>query len=225
MNESSYEAYKESQSREQKKRDGFRSGMIRLIVGACMLIYVLWVLPFQAGSTSQLRGDELTGGKNYFPAKVYYIEDLQLLHVKTDAENGQIYAIAQFSDREKTAWIISFGPGQDSQMAEMIRLSPSLGSPSHPISGYFLLKPLVELPAEADSFYTVYSQEYTDAEKVLNLHAEYLCPGSDNYTLRALLRPGIPLFSFVVGLFGVLSGGISLVQNRPGKKEIKEEQL
>ncbi len=222
MNESSYEAYKESHSREQKKRDGFRSGMIRLIVGACLLVYVLWVLPFQAGSASQLRGDELTGGKNYFPAKVYYIEDLQLLRVKTDTENGQIYAIAQFSDREKTAWIISFGPGQDSQMAEMIRLSPSLGIPSHPISGYFLLKPLEELPAEADSFYTVYSRDHADTDKILSLHAEYLCSKDGSYTLRVLLRPGIPLFSFVVGLFGVLSGGISLVQNRPSKKGTKE---
>lgn len=218
MNESSYEQYKESQSREQKKRNGFRNGKIQLIFGVCMLAYVLWVLPFQAGNAFRLRGNELTGGKNYYPEKVYYIEDLQLLRVKTDAENGKIYAIAQFTDREQTAWIISFSPGRNSEMTEKIQLSASLGSPSDPISGYFLLKPLEELPAEADSFYTVYSQEYADGQNVLNLHAEYLCPGSDSYTLRALLRPGIPLISFLAGLFGVLSGGVSLIRNWPRRK-------
>lgn len=219
MKEPSYEEYKRNRSRDQKKRAGFRNGKIQLIVGACLLVYALWILPFHAGKAGEMRGDELTAGKNYYPEKVYYIEDLQLLQVKTDAGNGQIYGIAKFQDRDQSQWIISFSPGRDSTMADRILLSNSYGSPSSPICGYFLLKPLDELPAEADSFYTVYSRDYAEGQNVLNLHAEYLCPGGDSYTLWALLRPGIPLISVVAGLFGVLSGGISLIRNRSRKIE------
>ncbi len=218
MNENSYEEYKRSLSRSQKKRDGFRSGRIRLVVGACFLLYTLFILPLRAGNVGEIRGDELTAGKAFYSEKVYYIENLQLLCAKTDTDDGRIYCIAQFSDCNQDDWIISFTPGRNEKLAEQIKLSGSFeGELTLTTGGYFLIESLEELPFEADSFYTVYGEKFADAEgqNMLSMNAEYLCAGDDNYTLQALLRPGIPLVSLAIGIFGVIFGGIALLRNRP----------
>jgi len=217
MNESSYEEYKKNLSRDQKKNDGLRSGKIRLVVGVCMLLYTLYILPFHADNVCEIRGDEMTAGKNFYSEKVYYFEDLQLLRVKTDAEDGQIYCIAKFLDRDKNDWVISFTPGRNKELEEQIRLAGSFEDELNlTTSGYFQLEYMEDLPFEADSFYTVYGSKYADAEgqNMLNMNAEYLCERNDNYTLKALLRPGIPLASLVIGILGVIFGGISLVRNK-----------
>lgn len=221
MNDSSYEEYKRNLSRSQKKHDGFRNGIVQAIVGICLLLYTLFILPFHAGNVCEIRGDEMTAGKAFYPEKVYYIENLQLLRVKTDTDDGQIYCIAKFFDRDQNDWIISFTPGRNEQLAEQIKLSGSFGNELDlTTGGYFLIEYLEDLPFEADSFYTVYGEKYADAEgqNMLGLNAEYLCTGDDNYTLQALLRPGIPLASLAVGIFGVIFGGISLIRNRPRRE-------
>ncbi len=220
MNESSYEEYKRNLFRSQKKRDSFRSGKVQLIVGACLFLYALFILPFHAYNVGEIRGNEMTAGKEFYPEKVYYIEDLQILRAKTDTDDGKVYCIARFYDREQNDWIISFTPGRNKQLAEHIRLSASFESElSLTTSGYFRIECLEDIPFEADSFYTVYGSKYADAEghNMLSLHAEYLCNSSDNYTLQALLRPGIPLASFAAGILGVISGGVALIRNRPRK--------
>lgn len=218
MNESSYEEYKKNLSRDQKKREGLRDGRIQLIVGICLLLYTLFILPFHADNVREIHGDEMTAGKAYHAEKVYYIENLQLLRVKMD--DDQIYCIAKFLDCDENEWIICFTPGRNEQLAERIRLSGSISSELNlTTSGYFLLEYLEYLPFAADSFFTVYGSQYADAEgqNMLSLNAEYLCERNDNYTLQALLRPGIPLASFVFGLIGVIFGGISLVRNHSRK--------
>ncbi len=220
MNESSYEEYKKNLFRTQKKRDGFRGGKIRLAAGTCLLLYTLFILPFHADNLCEIRGDEMTAGKAFYPEKVYYIENLQLLRGKADADDGQIFCIAKFFDRDQNDWIISFTPGRNRQLAEQIRGSASFERELDlTAGGYFLIESLEDLPFQADSLYTVYGRKYADAEgqNMLDLNAEYMCKKGDNYTLRALLRPGIPLASFGAGMFGVISGGISLIRNRPRK--------
>jgi len=225
MNEISYEAYKRNLFRAQRKRDSFRTGKIRFVIGICLLLYTLFLLPFHAVNACEIRGNEMTAGKSFSPERVYYIENLRLLRAKTNADNGHIYCIAKFTDRDKNDWIISFTPGRNRQTAEQTGPSGSLENELDlTISGYFLTGALEDLSFEADAFYTVYGREYADAEaqNMLALNAEYLCKGDDNYTLRALLRPGIPLAGFVTGVFGVISGGFSLVRNRPWR-EIRQE--
>lgn len=220
MNESSYEEYKKNLFHDQKKRDGLRSGKVQLVVGICLLLYTLFILPFHADNVCAIRGDEMTAGKNYYPEKVYYIENLQLLCAKTGADEDPIYCIAKFLDCDQNDWFISFTPGRNKQLAEQIRLSGSFENELNlTISGYFLLEYLEDLPFEADSFYTVYGSKYADVEgqNMLCLNAEYLCKRDDNYTLQALLRPGIPLISFLCGMTGVISGGILLIRNRSHK--------
>lgn len=218
MNESSYEEYKENLFRDRKKRDSFRSGKVRFTVGICLLLYTLFILPFHADDVCRIPGDEIAAGKAFYPERVYYIENLQLLCAKTDADKDRIYCIAKFFDGDQNGWIISFTPGRDRQLAEQIRLSGSFENGLHlTASGYFLMEDLEEIPFEADSFYTVYGRRYADAEgqNMLSLNAEYLCKRDGSYTLQALLRPGIPLASFGVGVFGVISGGFALIRNRP----------
>ncbi len=217
MHESGYEEYRKNLSRDRKRRDGFRNGKVQLIIGACLLLYTLLILPFRADNACEIRGDEMTAGKRFFPEKVCYIENLRLLRGKTDADDGRIYCIAKFPDRDQNDWVISFAPGRDQQLAEQIRLSASFENElARAVSGYFLLEDMEDLPFEADAFYTTYGRKYADAggQNMLGLHAEYLCKGDDNYTLQALLRPGIPFASFVSGMFGVIFGGISLTRNR-----------
>ncbi len=227
MNENSYEEYKRSLSRSQKKRDGFRSGRIRLVVGACFLLYTLFILPLRAGNVGEIRGDKLTAGKAFYSEKVYYIENLQLLCAKTDTDDGRIYCIAQFSDCNQDDWIISFTPGRNEKLAEQIKLLGSFkGGLTLTTGGYFLIESLEELPFEADSFYTVYGEKFADAEgqNMLSMNAEYLCAGDDNYTLQALLRPGIPLVSLAIGIFAVIFGGIALLRNRPRQETRTESE-
>lgn len=152
MNESSYEEYKKNLFRDQKKRDGFRSGKIQLVAGTCLLLYTLFILPFNADNACEIRGNEMTAGKTYNPQKVYYIENLQLLCAKTDADDDQIYCIAKFLDCDQNDWIISFTPGKNEQLAEQIRLSASFKNELNlTISGYFLLEYLEDIPFKADS--------------------------------------------------------------------------
>ncbi len=219
MNESSYEEYKKNLSHDQKKHDGLRSGKIRLAVGICLLLYTLYILPFRADNVCEIYGDEVKAGKAYYPQKVYYIENLQILRAKTDSDNNNIYCIAKFLDRDQNDWIILFTPGRNEQLAERIRLSSSFENELNlTISGYFQLQYLETLPFAADSFYTVYGSKYADTEgqNMLSLNAEYLC-SDGNYTLRILLRPGIPLASLVCGIIGVILGGFALLRNRSHK--------
>lgn len=220
MNETSYEEYKKNRFRDQKKRNGFRGGKVQLAAGVCFLLYTLFILPFNTYNVCEIRGDEIKAGKPYYPQKVYYIENLQLLCAKTNGDDDQIYCIAKFLDCDQNDWIILFTPGRNEQLAEQIRLSASLEKDLNlTASGYFRLEYLEDLPFEADSFYTIYGSQYADAEgqNMLHLNAEYLCKRDDHYILQALLRPGIPLVSFVVGMMGVIFGGISLIVNRPCK--------
>ncbi len=85
MNESSYEEYKKNLHRDQKKRADLHDGKVQLVVGTLLLLYTLFILPFHADNVQEIRGDEMTAGKNYYPEKVYYIENLELLCAKTDA--------------------------------------------------------------------------------------------------------------------------------------------
>lgn len=125
MNEASCEEYKKNLYREQKKRAGFRGGRVQLVVGVCLLLYTLFILPFNAKNVREIHGDEMIAGKTYYPQKVYYIENLQLLCAKTDAADDQIYCIAKFLDCDKNDWIIFFTPGRNEQLAEQIRVSAS----------------------------------------------------------------------------------------------------
>lgn len=220
MNESNYEEYKKNLSKDRKKRNGLHNGKIQLVVGICMLLYTLYILPFHAGDVREIRGDEVKAGKNYYPEKVYYIENLQLLRAKTDTDDDKVYCIAKFADRDQNDWIILFTPGKNKQLEERIRLSSSFEVELNiSTSGYFQLQYLEDLPFGADSFYSVYSGKYADAEgqNMLSLNAEYLCSKYDNYTLQALLRPGIPLVGFVAGMLGTIFGGLSLIRNRSRK--------
>ena len=220
MNESSYEEYKKNLFRDQKKRNGLHDGKIQLVIGICLLLYTLFILPFHADNAHEICGDEMKAGKAYYPQKVYYIENLQILRAKLDTENNNIYCIAKFLDRDQNDWIILFTPGRDEQLAERIRLSSSFKDELNlTTSGYFQLEYLEDLPFAADSFYSVYGSNYADADgrNMLSMNAEYLCGRYDNYTLQALLRPGIPLGSFVFGLIGVISGGFLLFRNRSRK--------
>lgn len=232
-----YEEYKKNLSRSQKKHDDRHRGKGLLACGIFFLLYLLYVLPFRAGNVSEIRGDEIKGGNTYSPRKVYYIDNLHILRAKTDADDGSVYCIAKFSDYEQKEWIISFTPGGDKQLTDWMRsfasyqsrnaLSPSVPSgretsenePNPTISGYFLLGYLEDLPSAADAFYTVYGRSHAEAEglTMINLNAEYLCAGYDNYTLRTLFRRGVPLLSFVVCLIGFIYGGILLIKTRPRK--------
>lgn len=227
MNESSYEEYKKNLHRDQKKRADLHDGKVQLVVGIFLLLYTLFILPFHADNVHEIHGNEMTAGKKYNPEKVYYIENLELLCAKTDADNDQIYCIAKFSDRDQNDWIISFTPGRDKQLAEQIRISASFGKGLNiTASGYFLLEYLEDLPFQADSFYTIFGKKYADAEgqNMLGLNAEYLCYTYDNYTLKALLRPGVPLVGFVAGTIAVTAGGYLLIKNRSRKGSYLENK-
>jgi len=215
MNESSYGEYKRNKWRSQKRRENFHNGKIRFVIGICMLLYTLYLLPFHAVNAHKIRGDEMKAGKSFCHEEVYSVDGLRLLRAKTDADDGQLYCIAEFFDQDQNAWIISFTPGRNKQLAKQIRLAASSGNELDlTVSGYVLLEYLEDLPFETDSFYSVYGRGYAEAkgQKLLDLNAEYLCQENDNYTLQALLRPGIPFASLVVGVTGILSGGIQLIK-------------
>ncbi|MDE7238673.1 MAG: hypothetical protein K2N41_03060, partial [Lachnospiraceae bacterium] len=148
------------------------------------------------------------------------IENLQILHAKTDADNDQIYCIAKFLDMDENEWIISFTPGKNEWVIQSIEFSDQFGKELDlTVSGYFHLRPLEELPYQADSFFTIFGAGYADAEgsNMLSVNAEYLCDRRDNYTLKLLLQPGIPFGSLIVGLVSVIIGGFLLIKNRSRK--------
>ncbi|MCM1215803.1 MAG: hypothetical protein NC331_03160 [Lachnospiraceae bacterium] len=218
MNERSYGQYKRNRLREQKKREGFLDGKIQLIAGICLLLYTFWILPFHADNISAISGDEVKAGDDYAPRQVYHIENLQLLCADTDED--EIYCIARFLDCGQNDWIVCFTPGRNKELAAQIRLAALDGREIDlTVSGYFQMRDLDDLPFSADSFLSVYGRKYADADagNLLEMDAEYLCEGDDNYTLRTLLRPGIPLASILVGAGGVLYGGILLIRNRSQK--------
>lgn len=219
MNES-YEEYKKNFSRDQKKRNNLHSGKWQLLLGLAFLIYTLVILPFRADNVGNLRGDEVKAGRIYYPLKVYYIENLQILRARTDSDDDQIYCIAKFLDRDQNQWIILFTPGKNERLIQSIQLSDRFDKALDlTVSGYFHLKPLEELPFRADSFFTVYGAGYADADgsNMLSVNAEYLCDSRDNYTLKLLMQPGIPFGSLVVGSVSVLFGGVRLIKNRSRK--------
>ena len=220
MSDNSYEEYKKELSRSLKDKENSRSGKILLIVGACLLVYLLFILPFNAGNVSELRGDEVKAGKEYHRIQVYYIDKLHILRARTDTDD--IYCIAKFLDRDGKEWILCFTPGNDEKLAERIRLTSTFENEFDiTVSGYFQLGYLEDLPSAADSFFTVYASKYADAEgsNMLSMNAEFLCERYENYTLTVLCRRGIPLRSFVTGLISVLYGGFLLVRNRKRKTE------
>lgn len=223
MGDNSYEAYKRNLHRDQRKQNNLHRGKGLLVIGACFLLYLVYILPFHAGNVSELRGDEMKAGNTYGRVQAYYIEHLQLLCAKAD-DDGKIYCIAKFADCDQKDWIISFTPGRDEAIAkrisDAIRLSSSFNSRIDlTISGYFQMQYLEALPAAADSFYSVYGSRYADGDgsNMLGLNADYLCKGTDNHVLTLLSRPGIPLGSLAAGLIGVIYGSILLVRNRSRK--------
>lgn len=216
MSDNGYEEYKSDLSRSLRDKENIRRGKILLIAGTCFLVYLLVILPFHAGNVSEIRGDEVKAGRAYYPIRVYYIDNLQILRTKTDTD-GSLYCIAGFLDCDGKEWILCFTPGNDKKLADHIQLTSSFDKESDlTIKGYFQIRYMEDLPFGADSFYSIYASKYDDAEasKMLSLNADYLCDQFENYTLAALCRPGIPLVSLVVGLFGVLYGGFLLIRNQ-----------
>lgn len=223
MSDNSYEEYKKNLSRDQKKRSALHDGKIQLILGVCFLLYLLFILPFDPGNVNSIRGDELKAGDFYGPVKVYYFDQLHILQVKVDEKNDRVYCIAKFLDCDRNEWILSFTPGENKRLAEQLRASASLDhleqKPAFSVSGYFRMEDLAALPSGADSFFSVYADNYgnADGSNLLSLNAAYLCDTGENYTQAALLRRGTPLVSLIAGLIGILWGGYRLIKY--GKKE------
>ena len=221
MSDNSYEEYKRDLARSLKSKENNRSGKILLIVGACLLVYLLVILPFHAGDVSEIRGDEIEAGREYNPIHVYYIEDLHILRAKTD-DDGNLYCVAEFFDRDGKEWLLCFTPGKDEELADHIRISSSFEEEMDiTVNGYFKLEYLDELPFSADSFFSVYGRQYADEEQsnMLSLNADYLCKSYENYLLALISRPGIPFGSLVAGLLSVIIGSILLIRNRKRKAE------
>lgn len=219
MSDNGYEEYKRERSRNLKIKEDRHRGKVLVIVGALLLVYLLIILPFNAGNVSEIRGAEVKAGKEYYRIHVYYIENLQILRAKTDTD-GSLYCIAKFLDCDGKEWILCFTPGNDEKIAEPIQLMSSIDKEIDlTINGYFQLGYLEDLPSGADSFYSVYAGNYADAEasNILSMNADYLCGRFENYTLALLSRPGIPLGSLVAGLIGVLFGGFLLIRNQKSK--------
>ncbi len=217
MSENSYEEYKKNFSRDQKKHSDLHRGKVLILLGPAFLLYLLWILPFHVANVSEIHGDEVKAGKQYYPVKVYYIEKLQILRTRKNADDDKIYCIAKFLDCDQNEWIISFTPGRNERLAEQIRLSTRFEDElSLTTSGYFQMQYLEDLPFAADSFYSVYGSKYADAEgrNMLSLNAEYLCDKNDNYMQQVLLHPGIPLGSLVAGLVATAIGAFLLIKNR-----------
>lgn len=227
MIESNYEENPNNSDHGQKKHDGLGGKKFQLVAGICLLLYTLFILPFHADNVSEISGDEVKAGNQYGRQQVYYIENLRLLRAETD--DDQIYCIARFLDRDQNDWIILFTPGKNKQLTEKIRSSIDFDNKLNlttsvvfgnilnlTTSGYFQLEDLDYISTAADAFYRVYGRTYADAkaQNILSMYAEYLCEKNDNYTLQALLRPGIPLASLVFGLYGIISGGLPLIRNR-----------
>ncbi len=220
MSDNSYEEYKRNLSRIHKKEDRRYRGKGLLISGAFLLIYFLAVFPYKAGNVSEIRGDEVKAGDAYSRVHVYYIDNLQILNVKTDADNERIYCIAKFADCDQKEWILCFTPGNDKKLEERIQLASTFDKVHDlTISGYFRMELLEELPSSADAFYSVFADRYADAEasNLLKLNAEYLCGRTENYISAVVCRPGILLCSLVAGLIGVLYGGFLLIRNQKHK--------
>ncbi len=224
MKDNSYEEYKKEFSRTQRKRDKFFEGKVCLAVGVFLLLLSLYFLPFRAYNAGELRGDELKTGK------VYYIENLQILHAKI--EEDSICCMAKFQDKDQKEWLISFTPDGDEQLVNRIQTVKKVEQLFKPgdyheldmeTSGYFYVE---DVPSEASSYYAVYSGNYTETGDVtkLKLNADYLCRWDGNYTLEVLSRPGYILCGFVFGIIGIIWGGFLILKNRTGKKTEGEEQ-
>lgn len=219
MGESSYEEYKRNLSVSENKNRDFRRGKVLLVVGLIFGLYLLWILPFRAGNVGEMHMEEIKAGKNYYPQKVYYIENLQILHVKTDTDSGRVYCIAKFTDGDGNEWIVCATPGNDKRLAERLGLSGRPGKkPDLTVSGYFQLQYLEDLPFEADSFYSVYGRDYAEGRNMAEVNAKYLCNKDGDYLAETLLRPGIPLVSLVAALYGIFYGGFLLIRNRKRKE-------
>lgn len=225
MSEESYEEYKKLRAKNEKRKEGLHNGKICVVVGLCLLLYSLYMLPHRADSVHQMRGSEIKAAKEYYPEKAYTIETLEILEAKTETD-GRIYAIARFLDGEQKDWIVLLTPGRDERLAENLSLlerSQKNGSGGNELTvrGCFLMRMMEDLPFSADSYYTVYGEKYANENKsnMPAWNAEYLCVIDDNYTLRALCRPGIPLCGFAAGLGGILYGAVSLIRSRGRREE------
>ena len=223
MSDNSYEEYKRDLARSEKKKQDNYDGKKLLILSAFFLAYLLFILPFHAGDVSEIRGDEIEAGRKYNPIHVYYIEDLHILRVKTD-DDGSLYCVAKFFDRDGKEWLLCFTPGKDEELADHIRISSSFEEEMDiTVNGYFQLEYLDELPFAADSFFSVYGRQYADEEQsnMLSLNADYLCKSYENYMLALITRPGIPLGSLVAGLLSLIIGSVLLIRNWKRKIEQK----
>lgn len=231
----SYEEYKKNLSRSRTWRENIYDGKGMLIAGTFMLLFFLYIFPFHAGNAHEIQGDQIEFGGRYDPQKVYYFDKLEILETKTDTDDDSIYCIARFSDCDQQEWIILLTPGRNEPLAENIRLfgslqkgteqirlfdSPQKEGSTLPVSGYFLMRDLKELPSEAGSYLRSYGKNYAvnDGSNIISVNAEYLCSRRDNYTLQTLKRPGTPLGSLVVALSGIIYGAILLIRCRRRKK-------
>ncbi len=223
MSDNSYEEYKRELTKKEKKADNDHRGKVLLICGIFFLAFLIYLLPFRAGDVSEISGADIkAANSSYEHIQAYYIEDLQILHAKIGSDDN-VYCIAKFSDRDRKEWIICFTPGKNAELTDRIRTMISFEKPLDlTVSGYFQMKHMEALPPTGDSYFSVYSESYADAEStnVLDLNADYLCAKYENFTLAEISHPSIPFASMILGLFGILYGGYLLIRNRKNKNEI-----
>lgn len=221
MSEENYQEYKKERFRNERREENHHRGKMLLILGVIFLAYLLFILPYDAGNVGEMRGDEVIAGKEYHRIRVCYIDQLRILNTKTDTD-GSLYCIASFLDRDQEECILCLTPGKDEKLAEHVKLSSSFEKEFDlTVNGYFQLRYLEDLPSSADSFYSVYTRKYAEdgTSNLLGLNADYLCKGTENYTLAVICRPGIPLGSLVAGLIGVFYGSYLLIRNPKRKPE------
>ena len=203
-----YEGYKRRQAAVEKRKGELLKGKVALIIGSVLVAVSLFMIPYHADNASQLSGEELQKGD------AYYIDNLQILDVKVDDDDGDIYCVAGFRDKDEKEWIISFHPAGDEHLVRRMELAASLGGDSDIItSGYVYL---YELSGNPKIYYSSHSKNYAepDGGNIIRLDADYLCDINGNYTLAVLFRPGQIRASFVMGAIGIIYGIILLLRNR-----------
>lgn len=203
-----YEGYKRRMAAAEKRKEELRKGKVALVIGGVLLAVSLFMIPYHADNVGELSGAQLQEGD------AYYIENLQILDVKVDDDDGDIYCVAGFRDKDEKEWIISFHPGSDENLVRRMELAASLGvDPNIITSGYVYL---YELSGNPKIYYSSHSKNYAEPDEgnIIRLDADYLCDINGNYTLAVLFRPGQIRAAFVVGVIGIIYGIVLLLRNR-----------